>query len=97
MDFPHQELTGLVIAAAIAVPRELRPGLDEKLYERALCIEFEERGICFTQQPRYEAPAPAARPASRGGAQPAQALEEEAHVEEGDDLEIPSFLRRLAN
>ncbi len=49
------------------------------------------------QQPRYDAPAPTARPASRGGAQPAQALEEEAHIEEGDDLEIPSFLRRLAN
>jgi cell division protein FtsZ len=48
------------------------------------------------QQPRYEAPAPAARAPLRGGAQ-AQALEEEVQAEEGDDLEIPSFLRRLAN
>ena len=52
-DWPHQELTGNIIAAAIAVHRELRPGLDEKLYERALCIEFAERGIRFTQQPCY--------------------------------------------
>lgn len=55
MDLPYQELTGKVIAAAIAVHQELRPGLDEKLYERALCIELAERGIFFEQQPKYEA------------------------------------------
>ncbi len=55
MNLPHQELTGQVIAAAIAVHQALRPGLDEKLYERALCIEFTERHIQFEQQPRYEA------------------------------------------
>jgi cell division protein FtsZ len=49
------------------------------------------------QQPRYDAPAPTARPAARGGAAPAQAIEEDVQAEEGDDLEIPSFLRRLAN
>lgn len=54
MDLPHQELTGQVIAAAIVVQQELRPGLDEKLYERALCIELAERGIHFEQQPRYD-------------------------------------------
>jgi cell division protein FtsZ len=42
------------------------------------------------------APAPAPAPApSRGGAQPAEALDAEANTAE--DLEIPSFLRRLAN
>lgn len=55
IDLPYQELTGEVIAAAIAVHQELRPGLDEKLYERALCIELAERGIAFEQQPKYEA------------------------------------------
>lgn len=55
MEMPHQELTGRVIAAAIAVHQALRPGLDEKLYERALCIEFTERQIHFKQQPIYEA------------------------------------------
>jgi len=55
MNLPYQELTGKVIAAAIAVHRELRPGLDEKLYERALCIELSERDIFFEQQPKYAA------------------------------------------
>ncbi|MEO5916787.1 MAG: GxxExxY protein [Luteolibacter sp.] len=55
MEMPHQELTGKVIAAAIAVHQDLRPGLDEKLYERALCIEFTEREIHFKQQPIYQA------------------------------------------
>jgi GxxExxY protein len=54
MEYPHQELTREVIAAAILVHQELRPGLDEKLYERALCIELADRGIYFEQQPRYD-------------------------------------------
>ncbi len=54
-DLPHTELTREVIAAAIAVQKELRPGLGEKLYEVALCIELADRGIQFEQQPRYEA------------------------------------------
>ena len=42
------------------------------------------------------APAPAPTPApSRGGAQPAEALD--AEPDTAEDLEIPSFLRRLAN
>jgi len=49
-------------------------------------------------RPRYETPAPAARPAaSRGGAQPLEAAAPEEHAEAAEDLEIPSFLRRLAN
>lgn len=55
MDFPHQDLTGAVISAAIEVHQTLRPGLDEKLYERALCLELADRGIHFEQQPKYEA------------------------------------------
>ncbi len=55
MDIQHQDLTGAVISAAIEVHQTLRPGLDEKLYERALCIELAERGILFEQQPKYEA------------------------------------------
>ena len=50
----HEELTGKIIAAAIAVHEALRPGLDEKIYERALRIELEEMGIRCSQQPRYE-------------------------------------------
>jgi cell division protein FtsZ len=54
----------------------------------------------FGGRPRYDAPAsaPAARPsASRGGAQPLEAAAPEEHAEASEDLEIPSFLRRLAN
>lgn len=46
----HAELTERIIGAAMEVHRELRNGLDEKLYENALCIEFAERGIFFEQQ-----------------------------------------------
>jgi len=47
----------------------------------------------------YDAPpAPSSRAAFGGGARPApQAVEDVAPDQESDDLEIPSFLRRLAN
>ena len=40
----HEELSGQIIGAAMDVPNELKPGLDEKLYERALVIELHRRG-----------------------------------------------------
>lgn len=54
MDYPHKELTREIISAAIAVHEVLRPGLDEKLYERALCIEMGQRSMFFEQQPKHE-------------------------------------------
>jgi cell division protein FtsZ len=62
----------------------------------------------FGGRPRYDAqPAPSApqasaapRPAaapSRGGAQPMEAAAPMDEVDQNEDLEIPSFLRRLAN
>jgi GxxExxY protein len=48
--YPHGELTNEIIGAAMAVHRELGPGLDEKIYENSLCIEFAERSLHFTQQ-----------------------------------------------
>ena len=54
-------------------------------------------------RPRYDAPPPAAPKAApkaapvRGGAQPMEAPQEVEAVDAGEDLEIPSFLRRLAN
>ena len=48
--YPHSDLTSEIIASAQAVHAELRPGLAEVLYERALCIEFAERSIDFAQQ-----------------------------------------------
>jgi len=40
----HEELSGKIIGAAMAVLNELKPGLDEKLYERAMIIELKHRG-----------------------------------------------------
>jgi len=40
----HEEITKNIIGAAMAVLNELRPGLDEKLYENALVIELRARG-----------------------------------------------------
>lgn len=48
------ELTEKVIGAAMEVHRELKNGLDEKVYENALCIELAERNINFDQQKRHQ-------------------------------------------
>jgi GxxExxY protein len=40
----HEELSGKIIGAAMEVLNELKPGLDEKLYERAMLIELKHRG-----------------------------------------------------
>jgi GxxExxY protein len=45
-----EELSGEIIGAAMAVLNELGPGLDEKLYERALVIELRKRGRAIDQQ-----------------------------------------------
>ncbi|MEX2216389.1 MAG: GxxExxY protein [Phycisphaeraceae bacterium] len=49
----HEELTGDIIGAAMEVLNELRPGLDEKLYENALVIELQKRGHKVCQQEPY--------------------------------------------
>ncbi|THD81236.1 MAG: cell division protein FtsZ [Phenylobacterium sp.] len=55
----------------------------------------------FGGRPRYDAPAaapgPRASAATRGGALPQEAAQPETTTEAAEDLEIPSFLRRLAN
>lgn len=50
MALEHEELTGAIIGAAIAVHRELGPGFVESIYESALVIELEARGIPHTRQ-----------------------------------------------
>lgn len=49
----HEEITKDVIGAAMAVLNELRPGLDEKLYENALLIQLAARGHMVEQQREY--------------------------------------------
>jgi len=52
-DMKHEELTHEIIGAAMAVLNELKPGLDEKLYENALVIELQTRGRRLEQQREY--------------------------------------------
>jgi GxxExxY protein len=40
----HEDLSKSIIGAAMTVLNTLKPGLDEKIYERALKIELERRG-----------------------------------------------------
>ena len=49
----HQELSGKIIGAAMTVLNELGPGLDEKLYERALVIELRKHGHKIDQQKSF--------------------------------------------
>ena len=52
-DMKHEELTHEIIGAAMAVLNELKPGLDEKLYENALVIELQARAHKVEQQRQY--------------------------------------------
>jgi GxxExxY protein len=49
----HEELSREIIGAAMAVLNELKPGLDEKLYENALILELVGRGHHVEQQREY--------------------------------------------
>ena len=49
----HEEITKDIIGAAMAVLNELKPGLDEKLYENAMVIELVARGHTIEQQREY--------------------------------------------
>ena len=44
------DLTEKILGAAIEVHRHLGPGLLESIYEEALCVELELRGIPFVRQ-----------------------------------------------
>ena len=49
----YEELSGKIIGAAMAVLNELKPGLDEKLYERALIIELKRCGHVVAVQSSF--------------------------------------------
>jgi cell division protein FtsZ len=90
----------------IVDPAAAEPG-DEPLFAEPAYEERRPRGgflSIFGSRPRYDAPQPSAAPAprtapapSRGGALPVEAAAPEEEAHQGEDLEIPSFLRRLAN
>ncbi len=56
MPLELEEMTGKIIEAAIEVHKILGPGFIESVYENALALEFEERGIPFKRQ--LEIPVP---------------------------------------
>ena len=80
---------------------------DAPLFAEPIYEERRPRGgflSLFGGRPRYEsqaqaqhAPAQRPMPSRAGGALPVEAPHPEEQAEAGEDLEIPSFLRRLAN
>ena len=50
----HSELSEKVIGASMRVLNELKPGLDEKIYENALVLELSEMGLLLDQQRRFD-------------------------------------------
>lgn len=50
----HTNITKKIIGAAYTVLNKLKPGLDEKLYERALIIELNKQGLSTQQQKSHE-------------------------------------------
>jgi PD-(D/E)XK nuclease superfamily len=49
----HEKLSGEIIGAAMDVLNEMKPGLDEKLYERALVIELRKRGHALNRRRNF--------------------------------------------
>jgi GxxExxY protein len=49
----HKQLSEAIIGAAMKVLNALKPGLDEKLYERALVIELRKQGHKVEQQRQF--------------------------------------------
>ena len=49
----HEKLSHDIVGAAMAVLNELKPGLDEKLYENALVIELASRVHPIDQQREF--------------------------------------------
>jgi GxxExxY protein len=49
-DLHENEISSLIIGAAIEVHRYFGPGLVEQIYEESLCREFALRGIPFERQ-----------------------------------------------
>ncbi len=49
----HHHLSEAIIGSAMTVLNVLKPGLDEKLYERALIIEIRKRGHRVDKQKQF--------------------------------------------
>ena len=49
-EYPLSELTGRIIAAAQQVHRELGPGYEERIYQRALALELPAHALDFSRE-----------------------------------------------
>ncbi len=49
----HEDLSGKIIGTAMELLNELKPGLDEKLYERAMIFELTHRGHTVSVQSSF--------------------------------------------
>ena len=49
----EKEFVYQIMGCSMAVHKELGPGLREKTYERALCVEFRHQKILHSQQSNY--------------------------------------------
>jgi len=52
-EYPQRELSAQIIGAAMKVLNDLKPGLDEKIYENALVLELVAQGHGVEQQRRF--------------------------------------------
>lgn len=50
----NTDITESIIGAAYTVLNTLKPGLDEKLYERALVIELQKQGLSCESQMNFQ-------------------------------------------
>ncbi|MEQ1858931.1 MAG: GxxExxY protein [Chthoniobacteraceae bacterium] len=50
----HEDLSRQIIGAAMEVLNELRPGQDERIYERALEVELGLRGLKVERQKQFQ-------------------------------------------
>lgn len=53
-EFPCKQETHAIIGCAFEALNELGHGLNEKLYENSLVVEFKQKSIAFDQQRRFE-------------------------------------------
>jgi GxxExxY protein len=49
-EYPLSEITSRIIAAATQVHRELGPGFEEVIYQRALALELQAQGLGFSRE-----------------------------------------------
>jgi len=103
------EADPLVVSTEEPAEEVARDVLDALLFAEPAYEPRRPRGgflSIFGGRPRYETPVAPAVPApisrtapapSRGGAMPAESAAPAEAVDQNEDLEIPSFLRRLAN